>query len=64
MERRTRAPAPSTCSIARKTLRIARAVDMLDICGVIEVVACSSWGVMRLVVGVYFWRKVVNASLI
>jgi len=42
MERRTRAPAPSACSIARKTLRIARAVDMLDVWGMIEVVDCSS----------------------
>ena len=35
MLRRTRAPAPSDCSMARKACRIARGTDMLE--GVLEV---------------------------
>lgn len=35
IERRTRAPAPSACSMARKTWRMARAVDIFVIGGMI-----------------------------
>lgn len=31
IERRTRAPAPSACSTARKALRIARGTDIFDL---------------------------------
>lgn len=35
MERRTRAPAPSACSMARKTLRMARGMDMAEGIGMV-----------------------------